>query len=415
MATFAQAEWGAVGGIQNARVQAWHNSTPNPNVEQCAEELIRLMYFITDAYKTACEKTLDQYTTARTSSPSGDVANIITRHKEAVNRFQSRMPRIEYLGSVIPNSRRWELVDSKRRFHRAWAMYYEANTIVDILNVRAVRQILLSQPPHEINLVERYWRLRNHRRSEFHRVMVLMVRSGAAYANPYFIQPHYDLWCASKREMAARRLEYLGRVNASLQTYLQDDHPQMVGIVQMEVFVDGLFDDLREGRLEFPEDEEVKDVLQWSGEDLEKLKAKMEPPRPVITEAAEVCGSCKKSFNTPCEIDLCHHVFCFACIVPWIDAREKCPICRSKADTGDLVLLDIKIKKADEDTQNDSGENVRANDETEDLKIEEDEAKVEAMLQNLALEAKPIKELIKLAKARMGGAPKNKGSDNGQG
>lgn len=46
----------------------------------------------------------------------------------------------------------------------------------------------------------------------------------------------------------------------------------------------------------------------------------------------------------------CHHVFCFGCIVPWVDQYSNCPKCRAHADPDNLQRLTVtRVEEKAED------------------------------------------------------------------
>ena len=43
---------------------------------------------------------------------------------------------------------------------------------------------------------------------------------------------------------------------------------------------------------------------------------------------------------TPCE-----HMFCAACVVPWVQSNETCPACRMAIDTLDLSTVPLPLRR----------------------------------------------------------------------
>lgn len=69
------------------------------------------------------------------------------------------------------------------------------------------------------------------------------------------------------------------------------------------------------------------------------------------SEEKEKCGVCLDNVTgNDLGVTICGHIFCYNCVKPFVESKNKCPMCMKSMDKSDLYMI-IKNKESDESQQ----------------------------------------------------------------
>ena len=82
-------------------------------------------------------------------------------------------------------------------------------------------------------------------------------------------------------------------------------------------------------------------------EKLKKIKLDKEKINEFLNKKNNFCAVCKDAFNTgeECLVMPCEHFFHGGCIIPWLNLRNSCPVCRFELPTDDKDFELMKKEK----------------------------------------------------------------------
>lgn len=83
----------------------------------------------------------------------------------------------------------------------------------------------------------------------------------------------------------------------------------------------------------------MKQVTNATLEKVNRLRARIEAPyKPAKSENIPKCILCLEERHNTCAT-ICGHLFCWPCIMDWLDQKEECPVCREPTKKSTVVYL----------------------------------------------------------------------------
>ena len=98
-------------------------------------------------------------------------------------------------------------------------------------------------------------------------------------------------------------------------------------------------------------------------EKLKKIKLDKEKINEFLNKKNNFCAVCKDEFNTgeECLVMPCEHFFHGGCIIPWLNLRNSCPVCRFELPTDDKDFELMKKEKEKNKIGNNNNLNINRN------------------------------------------------------
>lgn len=314
---------------------------------------------------------------AATSGPTADLDALQKTHNEMVERFEPELRDLMFYVAMLPMEYKQELEETED-WNEGARLILESDRMISILRFPLSVELRQREiaPLYEQKIAEiEAWKAER------------IARWNALAWKKSSLEYQF-----SKEPVLAldMRRTILNKIGDELDVIFQDSYDQLKalwewsdGRLQDELCfgsprmrdvqaVEGPFRDLISAakHLAFWTSER-KGQDFWTTGRLEALKMVLPPPRTIPVDIQNLsnsthcmtpqkqllenrCAICLDPYTDPTCVQVsgkCHHVFCFKCIVPWIDENEHCPTCRAHAEPDNLRRLVVSRvePKADED------------------------------------------------------------------
>ncbi|KAF2167391.1 hypothetical protein M409DRAFT_22202 [Zasmidium cellare ATCC 36951] len=380
-----------------ADLDSIQDANPGPhNEEQIAQELGDTFYNSIISYKTAASHALGE----RSANPSLSqeaLDEIWHEYTQAIGNIEKCAVRLAFCDAALTGESKERLVDKHVNYQYAEAKIQMANMLVDELNLPYRVMRARAENPVHATLVDGHRVARQRSAEQWHRKLEnAQSNEDDEELDEEKVNQLSDDWDEDIGHLKERESVIETVVGEQFLSDLWMCHAEYIGIKIMEEDIEQALYDLRmewfpeefdEEDQEFHEDwmsEEEDDGVDvtWLPRDFKELRDQMSSPTNITVDVAQLsnveeptifqtqlldneCSVCLLEFKEPTELVRCHHLFCFKCIVPCVDAYKKCPKCRGPADLHDLKIYKINrvgLKGAeggDGDSKTEDGEAVK--------------------------------------------------------